>query len=122
MEKLTSAETIVMKTIWDAEEELSLSDIVERANANYDKSWKPQTVSTYLAKIVQKGFISMRRSGRRILYDVLIKEEDYRKVQTQQFIEFWNQGSVRKFLETFYKDRTVTKEEIEDLKELINEL
>lgn len=122
MEKLTSAETIVMKTIWDAEEELSLSDIVERANANYDKSWKPQTVSTYLAKIVQKGFISMRRSGRRILYDVLIKEEDYRKVQTQQFIEFWNQGSVRKFLESFYKDRTVTKEEIEDLKELINEL
>lgn len=64
MKDLTSAETIVMKTIWDADHEMSLSEIVRRANEAYDKDWKPQTVSTYLTKLVQKEFVRMHREGR----------------------------------------------------------
>ena len=48
--QLTAAETIVMKCIWDADHEMSLAEIVKNANEGYGKEWKPQTVSTYLAK------------------------------------------------------------------------
>ena len=52
--QLTAAETIVMKCIWDADHEMSLAEIVKNANEGYGKEWKPQTVSTYLAKLCIK--------------------------------------------------------------------
>ena len=44
---LTDCEQLVMKTVWDAEEELSLMEIMQRVNDRYHKDWKPQTVSTF---------------------------------------------------------------------------
>ena len=39
---LTDCEQLVMKTVWDAEEELSLMEIMQRVNDRYHKDWKPQ--------------------------------------------------------------------------------
>ena len=50
---LTDCEQLVMKTVWDAEEELSLMEIMQRVNDRYHKDWKPQTVSTFLARLVR---------------------------------------------------------------------
>ncbi len=91
MKDLTSAETIVMKTIWDADHEMSLSEIVRRANEAYEKDWKPQTVSTYLTKLVQKEFVRMHREGRFFFYEILVQEEDYRSEQADKFIKFWDE-------------------------------
>ena len=38
--KLTECEELVMKTVWDAEEELSLMEIMDRVNTKYDKDRK----------------------------------------------------------------------------------
>lgn len=67
--QLTAAETIVMKCIWDADHEMSLAEIVKNANEGYGKEWKPQTVSTYLAKLCLKNYIQMKRAGRTITYE-----------------------------------------------------
>lgn len=122
MKDLTSAETIVMKTIWDADHEMSLSEIVKRANETYEKGWKPQTVSTYLTKLVQKEFVRMHREGRFFFYEVLVAEEDYRSEQAKKFIKFWDEGSVNHFLSAFYKGKKVSQEEKEELKKVIDEL
>ncbi len=122
MRDLTSAETIVMKTIWDADHEMSLSEIVKRANETYQKGWKPQTVSTYLTKLVQKEFVRMHREGRFFFYEILVAEEDYRSEQARKFIKFWDEGSVNHFLAAFYKGKKVTQEEKEELKKVIDEL
>ena len=53
-EHLTGCEKLIIKTIWDADEELSLMEIVQRVNDKYHKNWKPQTVSTFLAKLRKK--------------------------------------------------------------------
>ncbi len=122
MKDLTSAETIVMKTIWDADHEMSLSEIVRRANEAYDKDWKPQTVSTYLTKLVQKEFVRMHREGRFFFYEVLVQEEDYRSEQANKFIKFWDEGSVIHFLESYYKGKTLAQGEKDELKKVIDGL
>lgn len=122
MRDLTSAETIVMKTIWDADHEMSLSEIVRRANETYQKDWKPQTVSTYLTKLVQKEFVQMHREGRFFFYEVLVKEEDYRSEQAKQFIKFWDGGSVEHFLEAYYKGKKLAPGEKDKLKQVIERL
>lgn len=122
MKDLTSAETIVMKTIWDADHEMSLSEIVRRANEAYEKDWKPQTVSTYLTKLVQKEFVRMHREGRFFFYEVLVQEEDYRSEQANKFIKFWDEGSVIHFLESYYKGKTLAQGEKDELKKVIDGL
>ena len=84
--QLTAAETIVMKCIWDADHEMSLAEIVKNANEGYGKEWKPQTVSTYLAKLCLKNYIQMKRAGRTITYEILITEEDYKSEQAREFV------------------------------------
>lgn len=120
--QLTAAETIVMKCIWDADHEMSLAEIVKNANENYGKDWKPQTVSTYLAKLCQKGYVRMKRTGRMITYEILISEEDYKSEQAREFVSFWNGGSIKQFLTAFYKDEPATKEDISELKKIIDEM
>lgn len=121
-EELTASETLVMKCIWDAEKEVSLADIFEMVNSKFQKDWKYQTVSTFLAKLVQKGYVRMRREGHRVFYEVLVSEEDYKTQQARQFVNFWNKGSIGQFLTAFYKEKKILKEEIEELKRKIEEL
>ena len=44
---LTPAERIVMRTIWLADHQLVLHEVMNICNEEYKKNWKPQTVSTY---------------------------------------------------------------------------
>lgn len=73
---LTNAEMLVMGIIWDnPEKRMVLSEIVAAVNDRWGKDWKPQTVSTYLAHLVQKQFLRMHRNGKIYTYEPL-KEKD----------------------------------------------
>lgn len=122
MEELTTAESMVMKTIWDHPHEMALQEIMKLTNETYGKDSKSQTVSTYIAKLVKKGFLRMNQSGRNATYEIIIPELSYQQEQSRKFVKFWNRGSVAQFLTAFYKDHKLTKEEIEELRKSIDEL
>lgn len=92
--KLTESEELVMKAVWDCHKEPVLSDVVERLNGFYGKDWKPQTVSTFLQKLVGKDYLRMHRDGKRYTYEVLVKERDYQKKQLKHLAMFlYNDGA-----------------------------
>lgn len=93
MEKLTECEQLVMKTVWDADEELGLMEIMKRVNDKYHKEWRPQTVSTFLARLVGKGYLEHYRQGRVFFYRILIPLEEYRAQIAKEFDEFWFRDS-----------------------------
>lgn len=97
-ENLTNCEEIVMKTVWDAERELDLSDITQRVNEVYHKEWKPQTVSTFLARLVRKGYLTNYRHGRVFYYQILVTQKDYLERMAERFVAFWKQENVDIFL------------------------
>lgn len=56
MKELTKTEEIIMLTIWKMENDISLSSVMEALN--YEpraKEWKPQTISTYFRKLIEKN-------------------------------------------------------------------
>ena len=55
-------------------------------------------------------------------YEILISEEDYKSEQAREFVSFWNGGSIKQFLTAFYKDEPATKEDISELKKIIDEM
>lgn len=98
-EKLTECEQLVMKTVWDAEEELDLMGITQRVNVKYNKAWKPQTVSTFLARLASKGYLDYYRQGRVFLYRVLVPMKEYRAQLTHDYVDFWYGGKVDELID-----------------------
>ena len=121
VEKLTESEEIVMKAIWDCKKEPVLSDVVERVNGVYSKEWKPQTVSTFLSKLCQKGYCKLMRNGKIYTYKVLVKEADYRQKLYKQHINFWNNNDIVEFVAEMIKNDDLTLEDIEEAKKQAEE-
>ena len=119
LESLTYCEQLVMKTVWDASAELSLMEIVQRVNSKYDKNWKPQTVSTFLARLVRKGYLRHYRQGRLFFYQILISLEVYKGKLTSDYVRFWNHDNAAEFLCTLIKERPLRLDEINRIRDFI---
>ena len=118
-EKLTECEELTMKTVWDANEELCLMEIMDRVNKKYSKEWKPQTVSTFLARLVRKGYVAHYRQGRQFYYKILVPLEEYKGKLTNEYIKFWNHGNADEFLYALMKERDLRPDEIERIRAFI---
>ncbi|MBR1866083.1 MAG: BlaI/MecI/CopY family transcriptional regulator [Lachnospiraceae bacterium] len=122
IEKLTESEELVMKAIWDCEKEPVLSDVVERVNGHYGKDWKPQTVSTFLAKLVRKNYLKLCRNGKIYTYKILVPEKNYKQKLYKHHISFWNHNDTGTFVTEMFDNGDLSKEDIERLRAKIDEL
>lgn len=97
--KASDAEELVLSVLWNATEELNAKTVMNRVNSSFEKSWKPQTVSTFLSRLRAKGFINMRRQGKDCFYSPIHTREAYREfLVNQMVIRFYN-GSHKDLLE-----------------------
>ena len=117
--QLTESEEIVMKSIWDIGDDMCLSQIMEYTK-EYGKDWKSQTVSTFLSKLVLKGFIDPYRKGRYFHYKVLISEKEYKNSKLTRYLAFWNKNDVAAFAEDLYS--VLSKEQKAVLEQKVKEL
>ena len=75
--KVSECEEMTMSVIWDATHDLALEEVMNEVNRRYGKTWKPQTVSTFLTRLRTKGFLNMYRKGRYAYYQPLVTKEEY---------------------------------------------
>lgn len=122
LENLTDCEQLVMKTVWDSEEELSLMEIMQRVNDKYHKEWKPQTVSTFLARLVRKGYPRHYRQGRVFFYQILVPLEEYKGQLTSDYVTFWNHDNADEFLCALANERPLRQDEVERIQKMIDGL
>ena len=115
VDNLTDCEEVVMKAVWDFDKEPVLSEVVEHVNKTYGKEWAPQTVSTYLAKLVRKEYLQLRRTGRIYTYKVLIKEETYRRKLYKHHVSFWNNDNILDFIKEMIDNGDLTKADLKAL-------
>lgn len=122
MEELTDCEVLVMKVIWHSEEALSIQEITGAVNATYDKDWKVQTVSTFLSKMVKKGYLDMQRKGRYFFYYPLVTEEEYGDREIKKCVELWSNGKIDGLLAAFTRTHKLTEEERKRIGGILDEL
>lgn len=115
IQNLTESEEIVMKAVWDCRKEPVLSDIVLQANGIYGKDWAPQTVSTFLAKLVRKKYLKLQRDGKIYTYKVLVSKKEYKQKLYKQHISFWNNNDIVDFCLEMARNGDLTKEQLSEL-------
>ena len=116
---LTESEKITMKCVWDIGDGARLSRIMTLANDKYGKEWKPQTVSTFLGKLVRKGFVEQYRDGRYFYYRILIDKHTYRTQMIRDDVEFWDDDSLEMYICELFDKKTFTAKERKQLKSLV---
>lgn len=119
---LSDCELCVMKVIWRSEENLSLQEIVERVNRVFHRSWKPQTVSVFLGRIVKKNLLTSKRQGRQFYYFPTISEEEYCKREMIKCVDSLADGRSDVFFAAFSQAIDLTKEEKEKIRGILDEL
>lgn len=118
---MTECECYVMKCVWDTENDMSLLEITDMVNQKYVKSWKPQTVSTFLGRLVAKGYLEMYRKGRRFFYHPYVELEQYKMQMVAECVSFWCGDDMGEALRIFCKSRGLRSEEAEKIRQVITD-
>lgn len=74
MKRLPDTELEVMKALWKLGADTPRAALDQ---ALEDFGWASNTVNTYLARLAEKGFVSVRQEGKSNRYTPLVSQEDY---------------------------------------------
>ena len=107
-----------MQIIWKKSAPVSRVDIEQALQETHPLA--PTTILTLLTRLCEKGFLSLKKEGRSNLYEPLITEKEYLAAESRSFLDRVFHGSVASFA-TALCDSGVTKEELEELRRLLEE-
>ena len=113
---LTVKEMEIMKRLWTAEE-MTARELSERFE---DPKLSPNAVSAFLRVLEEKGWISHRAVGPTNLYKAEYKEEEMDRKTIKNFISQFFKGSAAAMISTLLKNEEFSREELRELKELVN--
>ncbi|MFT6037155.1 MAG: BlaI family penicillinase repressor [Marivirga sp.] len=117
MNQLTKAEEQIMQELWKLEK-ATIRQILAELPAP-----KPayNTVSTIVRILEKKEIVSHEGTGKTFTYFPLLRKEDYKKASLKQLISGYFEGSFANMASFFTKEEDLTKEEINELKAILNQ-
>ena len=118
---LTKSEEEIMELLWETDRKMSSKEILDHFNEHCGKDWKKQTLNTFLAKLLQAGFIDRISKDRKYLYVPLITRMEYKQKGAERFIRDSYSGSFMKFVSALSGGEMISKEEAEEIRKLLEE-
>ena len=120
--EISVCEKMIMKVLWEAEEDLDLMTISAKVKEEFEKEWKLQTVATFMTRLKKKGYVSVYRNGRRSYYHPLINTNEFKMDVITDNIYFFSRGSASAFICGLFDDVKLTQEDKEKIRKKIDEL
>ena len=93
----------------------------ELMDAHPDPKPAPTTLATLLKRLTEKGAIGFELHGNSRQYYPLINKADYSSSYLKNMISTFFQGSSSRFASFFANSVNMTKEELEELREIIDD-
>lgn len=118
MSDISNAEFEVLKVLW-SKHPLSANDIIEQLNQ--DKEWHEKTVKTLLSRLVKKAAVGFDKHERKYLYFPLIEQESYQLKESESLIDRMFSGRISPLVAGFAKKNSLQKQDVEELKALIEQ-
>lgn len=118
--QVSDAELDIMKIIWSHEGPVLFSCIMEEL-AVRGSTWQKNTVITLLSRLMSKGLLQARKTGRRNEYTALLSEEAYQTAQTRSFLTRVYEGNVKGLVANLIENDLLSEEEYQELQQLLDE-
>ena len=111
--KLGVVETQFAELIW-AREPIASGELVKLCEK--ELNWKKSTTYTVLKKLCERG-IFQNNDG---VVSSLLTKDEFNAVQSEQFVEDTFEGSLPAFLAAFTSRKALSKDEVEEIRRLID--
>ena len=114
--RLSKSEEMLMNIIWEKEKAF-MKDILD---AYKDPKPAATTVATMLKRITDKGFVGFTTFGNSREYYPIVKKSDYFSKHVKGLIKTYFGDSVSQFASFFTAEANLSKEELEELKRIVD--
>lgn len=108
-----------MEVLW-LTSPVSTEDVVAVLQKKHD--WQESTIKTLLNRLLNKGAISAEREGRRYLYAPILQRGQWLSIESEGMLDRLFGGRIAPFVAHFSKHRKLTKQDLAELKRLIEDL
>lgn len=119
IQKISDAEFEIMKIVWGNPEETTLFSYIMDSLARQGRPCQKNTLIVLLSRLVNKGFLGVRKTGRKNEYMPLVSEKEYQTAQTRNFLDKIYEGSVKGLVSNLIAGDLLTDEEYEELQKLL---
>ncbi|MBQ7801185.1 MAG: BlaI/MecI/CopY family transcriptional regulator [Oscillospiraceae bacterium] len=119
--KMSETESEIMEVLWNSEEPMSAAQLLAHFAEHHGKSWKAQTLSTFLARLTQKELVTSFRRGRVIYYQPIQTRAEYRQSIARGILDTMYQGSVKTFFAALYGDEPLSARDREELRQWLDQ-
>ena len=117
--RLPESELDIMLCVWDAGEEgVTAPEILARLE-------RPLTASalhSYLKRLEEKGFLACAKDGRTNCYTPRVSREEYQEREGRTVLEKLYGNSLKRFAAALYDGGAVSRRELAELREYLDEL
>ncbi len=113
---LSDAELILMDILW-SEKSMKAREIA--AIAQKETGWEKNTVYTMLNRLIDKG--AVMRSEPDFTCAAKVDKSAISRQQTKRLMDKLYHGSAKLFLRAFIHDQNLSEQELEELKQIIEE-
>ena len=102
-----------MEVIWERGTAVTAGELL---TVFAQRAWKAQTMSTFLARLVDKGVLEAERRGKTNYYSPILTETEYHSQEARQLVDDKYHGSMLDFLSAFYGGGKLSREEADSLR------
>lgn len=117
--KPTVAELEILQILWE-KGEVTVKEVNEDINKRKETGYT--TTLKTMQIMFDKGLVERKKDGRSHLYSASIKKEKTQQVLLDKILETAFGGSASKLVMQALGNKKATKEELQEIKELINKL
>ncbi len=121
--QISHSEKILMDVLWQGASKaapLTARKIIRQVEHNLD--WHDKTVKTLLNRLLKKSAIAFKKEGREYLYYPILKEQDYLRNASDNFLKKVFKGSITSLVASFAKQEKLSDKDLAELKALIEDI
>lgn len=114
--QISDAEWEVMKVIWE-KSPITANEVIDELSDS--TAWNHRTIRTLLNRLVKKKAVGFRVEGKHYQFFPKVSRECCTREESENFIARVFDGSASPLLAHFVKQKALTNDEIEELKEIL---
>lgn len=119
-QRISDSELELMKIIWGNGGRALYATIMDELDKSGNE-WKKNTVLTLLSRLIDKGFLTIHKIGRRNEYIALVGEKDYLTTQTKNFLDKVYEGDVTQLISTLVHQDMMSSDDFDTIKKFWRE-
>ena len=119
---ITDCEMLVYRCIQEADKEIGLVGIMDELEKKYQKDWKRSTVCTFIAHLIEKGYVNEIIDTLGIRTSSAINDKKFLEAQVKQFMNFWFDGSLEELVQYACLAKGISKKNAAEIVAAVKEL